>query len=314
MWDFPLFPDAATELAHRVDMVYFGELGVCFFFTILIAFLIVFFAVKYRKGSSANREGAVSHYLPIEVFWVVIPLAISMVIFAAGTVVFFEIYHYPKDAAEVYANGRQWMWEIRHPGGKREINELHIPVNKPVKMLMTSQDVIHDFYVPAFRVKQDVVPGRYSSLWFEPNKVGTYDLFCAEYCGTRHSGMIGHVYVMEPSEYQRWLQSGTTTQTLAAAGAQLFKSYGCSGCHGPNSVVRAPLLDGVYGHTVPLEGEKTVFADEKYIRDSILLPFSQVAAGYKPVMPTFQGRISEDELLKIIAYVKSLGKNERVEQ
>lgn len=314
MWDFPLFPESATDIANRVDLVYFGELGVCVFFTFLIGALILFCAIKYRKGSPANREGAVSHYLPIEVLWVAVPLVISMGIFAAATVVFFEIYRAPANAAEVYVVGRQWMWQLYHPNGKREINELHVPLGQPVKLMMTSQDVIHDFYVPAFRVKQDVVPGRYSSMWFQPTKLGKYHLFCAEYCGTSHSAMIGSVIVMEPAEYEKWLANGTTQTTLATAGAALFKSYGCSGCHGLNGTVRAPLLDGVYGHAVPLEGGQVITADEKYIRDSILLPLSQVVASYKPVMPTFQGRISEDELLKIIAYIKALGKNGRSEQ
>jgi cytochrome c oxidase subunit II len=314
MWDFPLFPESATAIARRVDAVYFFELAVCVFFTLLICVLILYYAIKYRKGSQASRANAVTHNLTLEVLWIAIPLAIALMIFAAATVVFFEMYRFPPDAPEVYVLGRQWMWEVRHPGGKREINELHIPVGQPVKLLMTSQDVIHSFYVPAFRVKQDVIPGRYTSMWFQPNRVGKYHLFCAEYCGTKHSGMIGWVVVMEPSEYQHWLESGTTEAPMAASGAQLFKSYGCSGCHGVNSTVRAPLLDGVYGHPVPLEGGSVITADEKYIRDSILLPMSQVVAGYKPVMPTYQGRISEDDLLKIITYIKGLGRNERVEQ
>ncbi len=311
MWDFPLFPERATAIAGKVDAVYFGEIAVCVAFTALICFLILFYAIKYRKGSTASRANAVTHHLALEIVWVVIPLIISMGIFTAATVVFFEMYRAPTNAPEVYVLGRQWMWQIQHPGGKREINELHIPVGQPVKLLMTSQDVIHDFYVPAFRVKQDVIPGRYTSMWFQPDKVGKYHLFCAEYCGTNHSGMIGWIHVMEPADYQRWLESGTQQTTLAVSGSQLFKSYGCSGCHGVNATVRAPLLEGVYGHPVPLEGGSVVTADEKYIRDSILLPMSQVVAGYKPVMPTYQGRISEDELLKIIAYIKALGRNER---
>jgi cytochrome c oxidase subunit 2 len=314
MWDFPLFPEQASEIAQHVDIVYFGEVGVCVFFTVLIAVLITFFAIKYRKGSNANREGAVSHYLPVEIIWVVIPTAISMAIFASALVVFFEIYRFPADASEIYVVGRQWMWEVNHPSGRREINELHVPVGRAFKITAISQDVIHDFYVPAFRVKQDVVPGRTAQLWFKATKPGKYHLFCAEYCGTEHSRMIGWVHVMEPAEYEKWLEGGTATTSLAAQGGQLFKQYGCSGCHSANASVRAPLLDGVYGHSVPLDNGQVITADEKYIRDSILLPFSQVVTGYKPVMPTFQGRISENDLLKIIVYIKSLGKNERVEQ
>lgn len=315
MWDFPLFPDRATAIAWRVDAVFFFELAICLAFTALICFLILFYATKYRKGSRADRSNPVSSNHLLEVFWIGVPLAISMVIFAVGTVVYYQMFQVPSDASEVYAMGRQWMWQIEHPGGKREINELHVPLGQPVKLLLSSQDVIHSFYVPAFRVKQDAVPGRFTSMWFQPDKVGKYHMYCAEYCGTKHSGMIGWIVVMEPADYQRWLETGPSTTPMATSGEQLFKSYGCSGCHGVNSTVRAPLLDGVYGHSVPLDGGTIVTADERYIRDSILLPASQVVAGYKPVMPTYQGRIKEDELLKIIAYIKALGrKNERVEK
>jgi cytochrome c oxidase subunit 2 len=315
MWDFPLFPDRASAIAGRVDAVFFFELAICAFFTALICVLILFYGTKYRRGSRVDRGNPVSANHLIEAIWVGVPLAISMVIFVVGTVVYFQMYRMPPNSSEVYAMGRQWMWQIEHPNGRREINELHVPLGQPVKVLLSSQDVIHSFYVPAFRVKQDAVPGRYTSMWFQPDRVGKYHLYCAEYCGTKHSGMIGWVHVMEPADYQRWLESGTPTTSMADAGAQLFRSYGCSGCHGLNSTVRAPLLDGVFGHSVPLEGGQVVTADERYIRDSILLPQSQVAAGYKPVMPTYQGRIKEDELLKIIAYIKALGrKNERVEQ
>jgi cytochrome c oxidase subunit 2 len=315
MWDFPLFPDRASAIAWRVDAVFFFELAVCLFFTALICFLILYYGTKYRRSARVDRSNPVTSNVALEVIWVAVPLGISLAIFVAAAVVFFEMYRAPANAPEVYALGRQWMWQIQHPGGKREINELHIPLGQPVKLLLTSQDVIHSFYVPAFRTKQDVVPGRYTSLWFQPDRIGKFHLFCAEYCGTKHSGMVGWVHVMEPADYQRWLESGAPTETMADAGAQLFRSYGCSGCHGVNATVRAPLLEGVFGHPVPLEGGAVVTADERYIRDSILLPLSQVAAGYKPVMPTYQGRITEDELLKILAYIKSLGRNnERVEK
>jgi cytochrome c oxidase subunit 2 len=315
MWDFPLFPDRASANAWWVDAVFYMELAVSLFFTALICYLILYYGIKYRRGSRADRSNPVTSNVALEVAWVGVPMAISMIFFVAATWVFFEMYKAPADAPEVYVLGRQWMWQIQHPGGKREINELHIPVGQPVKLLLTSQDVIHSFFVPAFRVKQDVVPGRYVSMWFEPNRIGKFHLFCAEYCGTRHSGMVGRVHVMEAAEYQRWLESGTQTETMADQGARLFRSYGCSGCHDVNATVRAPLLEGVFGHPVPLEGGEVVIADERYIRDSILLPLSQVVAGYKPVMPTYQGRISEDELLKILAYIKALGRNnERVEK
>jgi cytochrome c oxidase subunit 2 len=310
MWNFPLFPERASSVAGQVDAVYAAAVAIALFFTALICFLILYHAIKYRRGSRADRTNPVSHNATIEAIWIGIPLFISLCLFAGATFVFFDIYDPPDDAFEVYVLGRQWMWELRHPGGRREINELHVPVGRAVRLTMTSLDVIHSFFIPAFRTKQDVVPGRYTALWFRPTRPGRYHLFCAEYCGTKHSGMIGSVVVMEPSEYQQWLEEGTTEESMSVAGERLFRSLGCSGCHGANATVRAPMLDGVFGHPVPLEGGSFVDADERYIRDSILLPQSQVVAGYKPVMPTFQGHIREDELLKIIAYIKAIGKHE----
>ncbi len=208
---------------------------------------------------------------------------------------------------ELHVVGKQWMWKIQHPQGKREINELHLPLGVPVKLLMTSQDVIHSFFIPAFRVKQDVLPDRFSTVWMVPSKLGTYHLFCTQFCGTSHSRMVGRVIVMTPTEYQQWLISGEQTESPVQTGARLFRQYGCSGCHVGSPVVRAPSLEGVYGSVVPLEGGRTVIADDRYLRDSILLPNSEVVAGYAPVMPTFQGRISEDDLMALISYLKSLG-------
>jgi cytochrome c oxidase subunit 2 len=316
MWNFPLFPERASSVAGQVDALFLAVLAITLFFTALICFLILYHAIKYRRGSPADRTNPVSHNTTIEAIWIGIPLFIALCIFVPGTFVFFNLYDPPENAADIYILGRQWMWELRHPEGRREINELHVPLNRPIRLTMTSQDVIHSFYIPAFRIKQDVVPGRYTSLWFRPTRPGRYHLFCAEYCGTKHSGMIGWVVVMEPTEFQQWLEEGGMGQqeAMSVAGERLFRRLGCSGCHGANATVRAPILDGVYGHPVPLEGGGFVNADERYIRDSILLPQSQVVAGYKAVMPTFQGHISEDELLKVIAYIKALGKNERVDQ
>ena len=312
MWDFPLFPEQASTLAGWVDGVYFYELAITAFFTALICVLILFFAVKYRRGSRANRSNPVTHNTALEVFWMGVPLLLALIMFVVGTYVYFHLYDYPPDASEIYVLGRQWMWETQHPEGRREINALHVPVGRPIRLTMTSQDVIHSFYIPAFRVKQDVLPGRYTSMWFQATKPGTYHLFCAEYCGTLHSGMIGNVVVMEPSEFEEWLSSGAVKESMAAEGERLFRQYGCSGCHGPNATVRAPLLDGVFGHAVPLSTGVVVTADERYVRDSILLPKSQVVAGYEPVMPTFEGHMSEGDILKIIAYVKSIGNTERL--
>jgi cytochrome c oxidase subunit 2 len=314
MWDLPLFPEEASTMAGWVDAVFIALLGVCGFFTVLICVLILTFAIKYRRGARVDRSNPVTRNHVIEAIWVGVPLMMSMGIFAWATFVFYHMYNAPQNASEIYVLGRQWMWELSHPEGKREINELHVPLGRPVRLMMSSEDVIHSFYVPAFRMKQDVVPGRYTSAWFQPTKTGKYHLFCAEYCGTKHSGMIGWVYVMEPADYQEWLEGGTTTTTMAAEGASLFRSLGCSGCHTPNGTVRAPLLEGVYGHPVPLQDGRVITADDRYIRDSILLPKSEVVAGFQPVMPTFQGHISEEELLKLMAYIKSIGKNQRTER
>jgi cytochrome c oxidase subunit 2 len=297
-----------------VDAVFLAAVAITVFFTAMICFLILFYAIKYRRGSRVSRANPVSHNTTIEAIWIGFPLFIALLLFVGATFAFFDLYAMPDNAAEIYVLGRQWMWELRHPEGRREINELHVPVGRPIRLTMTSQDVIHSFYIPAFRIKQDVVPGRYTSLWFQPTRPGRYHLFCAEYCGTKHSGMIGSVVVMSQTEFQQWLEEGGMGQeeSMSTAGERLFRRLGCSGCHGANATVRAPMLEGVYGHPVPLEGGAFVTADERYIRDSILLPQSQVVAGYKPVMPTFQGHISEDELLKVIAYIKAIGKLEGV--
>lgn len=301
-------------MAPWVDAVFFTLLAICGFFVVLICVLVLTCAIKYRRGSRADRSNPLSSSHKLEVMWVGIPLVMSLAIFVWASYVFFHLYRSPEDASEIYVLGRQWMWELTHPEGNREINELHLPVGRPVRLMMTSQDVIHSFFVPAFRTKQDVLPGRYTSVWFNPTRTGKYHLFCAEYCGTKHSGMIGWVYVMEPAEYERWLESGVVGASIAAEGATLFRQLGCSGCHGVNATVRAPMLDGVYGHPVPLQDGRVVTADERYIRDSILLPKSEVVAGYEPVMPTFQGHLSEAELLKLMAYIKSIGKNERAQR
>jgi len=251
----------------------------------------------------------------LELLWIGAPLVIVMLLFGVTTAIFFMQYDTPPDASTIYVVGKQWMWKIEHPEGKKEINELHVPTGRPFRMLMTSMDVIHSFYIPAFRIKQDVVPGRYTEMWFEPTKPGKYHLFCAEYCGTYHSGMIGTVTVMEPVEYERWLRENSNTSaagyvSMAAEGEKLFVQNHCAGCHRESATVKAPRLEGVYGKPVPIQNGKDVsfvMADDRYIRDSILLPKSQVVAGYEPLMPSFKDNITEEDLLKIIEYIKSIG-------
>ncbi len=312
MWDFPLFPEQASTVAGRVDGLYYFLVGLTAFFGILISGAVVYFAIKYRRGNRVDRSRPLSESAMLEAVWIGVPLAIVLVIFYWGTSVYFTVVRPPKHAEDVYVTGKQWMWKVQHLSGQREINELHVPVGKPIKLIMTSQDVIHSFYIPAFRVKQDVLPGRYTQMWFEASKAGTYHLFCAEYCGTQHSGMVGRVIAMEPTEYEAWLRGergngGSAGQTMASAGQQIFDAQGCRTCHADNDPSRAPLLKGLYGKPVQLASGQTVVADEQYIRESILRSQAQIVAGYQPLMPVYQGRISEDDLQQLVAYIKSLG-------
>jgi cytochrome c oxidase subunit 2 len=242
----------------------------------------------------------------LEITWSVIPFLITMVIFVWGASVFFAMSRPPDETLNIYVVGKQWMWKFQHLDGQREINELHVPVGRAVKLIMTSEDVIHDVFVPAFRVKADVIPGRYTHLWFEPTKPGTYHLFCAEYCGTRHSGMVGQVVVMEPNDYQTWLSGGTEEGSLASAGQKLFADLACNTCHRPDAQGRGPVLQNLFGKTVEVASGERVVVDEAYIRESILNPAAKITVGFQPIMPTFQGLVSEEGLLELIEYVKSL--------
>ncbi|MGZ3471052.1 MAG: cytochrome c oxidase subunit II [Isosphaeraceae bacterium] len=309
----PLFPESASTMAGRVDALYFFLLAISVFFSLLIAGLIVFYAVKYRRRTpnavGENLHGA----MMLEVAWTVIPFLLTMVIFVWSAGIYFAMSRPPDETLNIYVVGKQWMWKFQHLDGQREINELHVPVGRAVKLIMTSEDVIHDVFVPAFRVKADVLPGRYTNLWFQPTKPGRYHLFCAEYCGTNHSAMGGWVYVMEPVEFQQWLSQAGTGASMAEQGERLFVQYHCAGCHRGSQTVHAPRLEGVYGRPVPVQQGKEVrftLADYRYIRDSILRPKSEVVAGYEPVMPSFEGQITESDLLKLIAYIKSIGAKE----
>jgi cytochrome c oxidase subunit 2 len=307
MWSgTPLFPERASTMAYRVDALYFFLLAIAVFFSLLIAGLIVFYAVKYRRKSPTAVGAPIHGGLALELTWTVIPLLITLVIFVWGASVFFAMSSPPEETENIYVVGKQWMWKFQHLDGQREIDELHVPVGRPVKLIMTSEDVIHDVFVPAFRIKADVIPGRYTNIWFQPTTPGRYHLFCAEYCGTRHSGMIGEVVVMEPSDYQAWLSGGGPEGSLASAGQKLFADLACNTCHRPDAQGRGPVLEGLFGKTVSLQGGQRVVADEAYIRESILTPSAKIAAGYQPIMPTFQGLVTEEQLLELIEYVKSL--------
>jgi cytochrome c oxidase subunit 2 len=313
MWkNLPLFPERASAMAWQVDGLYFLLIAVSAFFTLLIFALILVFSIKYRRSVHPHAvpiEGS----LPLELTWTLIPLGICMIFFAWGSLIYFQEARPPKGAMEVYTVGKQWMWKFEHETGQREINQLHVPVGRDVEMVMSSQDVIHSFFVPAFRVKADVLPGRYTMIWFRPTKAGTYDLFCSQYCGTQHSGMIGQVIVMDPTAYQAWLSGGTATGTLASNGQQLFQQLGCSTCHRSDTQGRGPNLVGVFGKPVLLEDGRTVTADENYIRESILNPGAKIVSGFKPIMPSFQGQVSEESLMALVAYVKSLGQPQQGE-
>jgi cytochrome c oxidase subunit 2 len=306
MLSAPLFPVGASTMASRVDALYFFLLAIAVFFSLLIAGLTVVFAVKYRRRAP-DEVGTVIHgAMLLEIGWIVIPSLITIVIFVWGASVFFAMSRPPDDTLNVYVVGKQWMWKFQHLDGQREINELHVPLERNVKLIMTSEDVIHDVFVPAFRMKADVLPGRYTNLWFRATKPGRYHLFCAEYCGTRHSGMIGEVIVMEANEYQEWLSGGGPEGSLASAGEKLFADLACNTCHRPDSGGRGPVLNGLFGKTITTEAGEMVVVDEAYVRESILNPSAKISAGYQPIMPTFQGLVTEEGLLELIEYVKSL--------
>ena len=359
MWDFPIFPERASTIAGEVDTIYFVLTGMSTVIAFGVIAAIIYFAVKYRSGAQVDRSNPVNGSIAIETTWIVMPLLLSIGMFTWAAVSYFDIKSPPPgEPIEIYVTGKQWMWKFQHPNGTREINTLHVPRGRLVKMTMTSQDVIHSFYVPAFRVKQDVLPGRYTSVWFKATKEGTYHLFCAEYCGTEHSYMGDQVHVMEPAEYEEWLRTGATggantvpgtgrverapsgeTSEPYAAGPQerslpetgdparreagarppaivedgraLFEELRCSNCHRVDSAAlypaQGPVLQGVYGGEVELQNNRTIIADAEYLRESILYPQAKIVAGYPPVMPTFKGQISEEELMQLVMYLRSLG-------
>jgi len=293
-------------MATRVDALYFFLIGITAFFSLLIAGLIVAYAIKFRRRTPDGIGATIHGGLMLEITWSVIPFLITMVLFVWGASVFFAMSRPPDETLNIYVVGKQWMWKFQHLDGQREIDELHVPVGRAVKLIMTSEDVIHDVFVPAFRVKADVIPGRYTNIWFTPTKPGTYHLFCAEYCGTRHSGMVGQVVVMEPNDYQTWLSGGAGEGSLASAGQKLFNDLACNTCHRPDAQGRGPVLQNLFGKTVELASGERVVADEAYIRESILNPQTKITAGYQPIMPTFQGQVTEEGLLELIEYVKTL--------
>ena len=304
-----LLPEQASSYAPDVDNLYLFLVGTTIFFTVLIAGAILYFFIKYRRRSQNEVPQPIAGSIVLESAWSIIPFIISLGMFAWGAKIYLDEYTIPKDAMDIYVVGKQWMWKFQHPEGQREINELHIPIGRKIRFVMATEDVIHSFFIPAFRMKEDIVPGpnRYSTVWAEPTMTGTYHIFCAEYCGTSHSGMIGWVTVMSDKDYQAWLSGGAASGTLAERGAALFQQFGCASCHRSDAQGQCPRLEGVYGKMELLEGGEKVLVDDSYIRESVLSPLSKVVAGFKPVMPSFQGQVSEEQLQQLIAYVKSIG-------
>lgn len=304
----PFLPPSASTFADPVDALYFYLTAITLFFTVVISLAIVFFAIKYRRRSESEVPEPIHGSMILEVSWSVIPFFIAMSIFVWGTMVWFDQTRPPKDTTEITVVGKQWMWKIQHSSGRREINELHVPVGRRIKLVMTTEDVIHDFYIPAFRTKMDVVPGRYTQLWFEATVPGKYHLFCAEYCGQNHSGMGGYVYAMEPGDYDRWLAGDAGSMSPAEAGRNLYtNALGCSSCHGDKGQGgRGPALVGLLGKPVEFSNAPGQVADETYIRESILNPTAKIVTGYQPIMPTFQGQVTEEQLMQLTAFIRSL--------
>ena len=309
---FQLFPTQASTLAPEVDNLYFAVLAVTAFFAVVVVIFVIYFSLKYRDDTGEKVGAPITGSMPLELGWSLIPFFIAIGIFVWASIVYFHIVRAPDQTLEVYSTGKRWMWRFQHIDGQREINELHVPVGRPVKVIFTSEDVLHDIFIPAFRVKADAVPGRYSAIWFQATKVGEYHLFCAEYCGTRHSGMIGTVYVMQPDDYQAWLSGGAAISGAAPAGSlqqqgeHLFTQLACSTCHVANGSGRGPSLVGVYGSKITLADGSTAVADEGYLRESILESQRKTVAGYQQIMPTFQGIVTEEDLASLIEYIKSM--------
>jgi cytochrome c oxidase subunit 2 len=307
----PLPPSAST-MAPRVDALFYAITATTVAVAIAVFVALIYFGVRYRAGNPVPRHEDIAEAqrrarIRVELAWTLIPLFLFLCAFAWAARLYVDRGTPPAGAMAIDVVAKQWMWEFQHADGRREINELHVPRGQPVNLVMTSQDVIHSLFVPAFRVKQDVLPGRYTDLWFTATEAGRYHLFCAEYCGTDHAGMgSGDVVVMEPAEFERWLASGARAPSAAMRGEALFRALGCSGCHGANAAVHAPNLAGLYGKPVPLSDGSTTVADERYLHDSILQPHKEIAAGYAPIMPSFAGRIGEDDVFDLNAYIRSL--------
>jgi cytochrome c oxidase subunit II len=303
----PLYPEQASNFAPNVDALMAYITAVCVFFAVAITAAIILFFFKYHRKKPGDIGVPIHGDSRLEALWLVIPAVLALTMFAGGAVVYVQFRRPPLDTLDIYVIGKQWMWKSQQPNGLKEINELHVPIGRDVKLIMASEDVIHNFSIPAFRTKMDVVPGHYNTMWFRPTRVGRYHFFCSQYCGTNHAIMGGWVTVMEPSEYAAWL-SGSSTAAIdpVVAGEKLFAEKACNTCHYPDGKGRAPSLNGLYGKKVQLADGSTVTADDAYIRESILNPNAKIVARYQALMPAFQGQLTEEQLLSLMSYVKSL--------
>jgi cytochrome c oxidase subunit 2 len=305
----PLFPEQASEHAGKVDTLFFFILGITGGVGMFVTLLLAVFAARYRRRRITDQTPRITGFPLLEWGWTLGPLIPFGIMFGWGLSTYADNFHPPPNSYEVFVVGKQWMWKVQHPGGQQEINELHIPAGKPVKVTFISEDVIHDFGVPAFRSKIDVLPGRYVSTWYSPTQPGRYHLFCDQYCGTGHADMVGSVIVMRPEEHAIWLRERADHST-ALEGRKLFLKLQCNSCHRNDAEGHAPVLEGLYSRRVALKNGGSVVADHKYIRESILLPAKQVVEGWEPIMPTFQGQVTEEEVLQLIAYIRSLGRGD----
>ena len=308
-----LFPAEASTISPYTDALYVFLLLMTIVGMLLVCVLVFGFALKYRKEKNPIATQVEGSTL-LEATWTIIPLAIFLLTFVWGALLYFRIYDPPANAMNIYVVGKQWMWKAEHPGGQHEINSLHVPTGRPVQLTMISQDVFHSFSIPDFRVKREVIPGRYTTVWFNATTPGTYHIFCTQYCGTQHSGMIGEVTAMTPEDYQKWLDGSTSGMSLAQNGERLFASMGCNACHSGNAAARGPNLAGVYGSKLTLTSGSQVLVNDAYLRDAILNPSQHITAGYAPIMPTYQGQISEDGLIDLVEYIKTMQTNYRVKQ
>src|SRR6188768_1387706 len=303
---FPLFPPGASTVAVEMDLLYLFIFAVSAFFAVLVTALIIAFTIKFKRAHEDSVGADIHGSLALELGWTFIPFVLAMVMFGWGASLFFRLATPPANAMDVFVVGKQWMWKVQHPEGVREINEMHVPIGRPVRITLGSEDVLHDYSIPAFRVKMDAVPGKLTTLWFEATVPGRYHIFCAEYCGTKHSGMIGQVTVMTPQDYEAWLAGGRSTGTAVQNGERLFSDLACITCHKSDSTGRGPSLLGVFGSTVELADGRKVVADENYLRESVMNSQAKIVKGYQGIMPAFQGMVSEENLMQLIAYIKTL--------